>query len=77
MLGELYIIVQVEKDTGRQVMGDYYFPFGLSRRVGGLVSFRYQEAIWFQDTVTHVVSSFVVKVASLDCGNLARFQVTD
>ena len=70
MLGELYIIVQVEKDTGRQVMGDYYFPFGLSRRVGGLVSFCYQEAIWLQDTVTYVVPYFVIKVSSLDCWHL-------
>ena len=71
MFGELYVIVQVEKDTSRQVMGDYYFPLGLSRRVRGLVSFRYQEAIWFQDTVTHVVPYFVVKVSSLDCWHLA------
>ena len=71
MLGELYIVMQVEKDTGRQVMGDYYFPFGLSRRICGLVSFCYQEAIRFQNTVTNVVPYFVVKVSSLDCWHLA------
>ena len=64
MLCELNIIVQVEKDTSRQVMGDYYFLFGLSRRVGGLVSFRNQEAIWIQDAVTYVVSDFVIKISS-------------
>ena len=77
MFCELDVIVQMEEDTSCQVMGDYYFPLGLSRRVRRLVSFRYQEAIWFQDTVTHVVSNFVVKVTSLDCRNLTRFQVTD
>ena len=71
MFCELDVIVQMEEDTSCQVMGDYYFPLGLSRRVRRLVSFRYQEAIWFQDAVTYVVPYFVIKVSSLDCWHLA------